>query len=70
MIAARGLQLDDKRRCRLKQGKHLVKGRDLLVRALQPQLLEFFQRQIFDLPVRACAAPEVGVVEHGQRAVF
>ena len=40
MVAARGLKLDDERRFVLEQGKNLVKGRDLLVRALKPELLQ------------------------------
>ena len=70
MVAARGLELDDKRRGGLEQGQNLVEGRDLLVRALEPELLQLLQRQILDLAVYIRAAPQIGIVEDGERAVL
>lgn len=70
MVAARGLELDDKGRGGLEQGQHLVEGRDLLVRALEPELLQLLQRQILNLAVCIRAAPQIGIVEDGERAVL
>ena len=70
MVAARGLELDDKGRGGLEQGQNLVEGRDLLVRALEPELLQLLQRQILDLAVCIRAAPQIGIVEDGERAVL
>ena len=70
MVAARGLKLDDERRFVLEQGKNLVKGRDLLVRALKPELLQLVQRQILDLALDIRAALQIRVMEDGKRAVI
>ena len=70
MVAARGLKLDDERRFVLEQGKNLVKGRDLLVRALKPELLQLVQRQILDLALDIRAALQIRVMEDGKRAVL
>ena len=70
MIAARGFEFDNQGRCMLKQGENLVKGRDLLIRALKTKLLQFVQRQILNLALDVCAAPQIRVMEHGKRAVL
>lgn len=54
----------------LEQGKNLVKGRDLLVRALKPELLQLVQRQILDLALDIHAALQIRVMEDGKRAVL
>ena len=54
----------------LEQGEDFVERRDLLVRALEPELLQLLQRQILDLTLDVRAALQVGVVEHGERAVL
>ena len=54
----------------LKQGENLVKGRNLLIRALKTKLLQFVQRQILNLALDVCAAPQIRVMEHGKRAVL
>ena len=70
MVAARGFEFDNQGRCMLKQGKNLVKGRDLLVRALKPELLQLVQRQILDLALDIRAALQIRVMEDGKRAVL